>query len=124
MKLKHYLSMLVMTFVAVAGLSVVDVEANSPASVYNRSNCALNISYVTDQNTLFGPQLVAPGGSYDIKVPTGEKIAKVVVHGVGNVPGIPIGSCRSLEYNANTFCVALPLPSRFCRREAQVWVIY
>ncbi len=124
MKIKHYLSMLIMSFVAVAGLSVVELDANSPAAVYNRSDCALNISFVTDQLTLFGPQLVGPGGSYEIKVPTGESIAKVVVNTVGNDPNITIGTCEPLEYRPPALCLSTTEPSRFCRRDTQVWVIY
>ncbi len=114
--------MLVVAIIAAAGLTVSSLEANSPATVFNDSDCFLNITYVTDQNTVFGPQGVPPGGQYDIKVPTGEYIAKIAVNNVSNNPNIAVGTCAPLEWGP-ALCASFPGASRFCRRAAQYWVI-
>lgn len=122
MKTKHFLSMLVMTLVVFAGVNLQVAEANSPATVRNFTQCAFNITYVTDQGTVFGPQFVGPGGSYDIKVPTGESIARIVINGQRNNPNIAIGSCAALN-SGPAICIGTTPPTRFCRRAAQVWGI-
>ena len=121
MKVKFLISMIVMAFVAVAGLNVMVVEAASPASVVNNSGCKFNITIYTDAGTQFGPASVGPNSSYDIKVPTGETIARIVINGQSNDPNIAVGTCAALNAGP-ALCVSTP-PTRFCRRDTQIWVI-